>query len=402
MIRVFTLLGVVLITTPLMGQALNEAGAEQKNATKYQNLSALKDSATNEIFDIGMQDWVINGKTKFFYDNNGNHTSDIAQSWLKGFNVWVLSDKNDFQYDAMGNLIQEANYSWSTLTNKWVCKGKHIYSYNSQHMIIQEVDSVLNTILGGLIPSVKNEYSYDGAGYITSSIRYMWDDPSSQWANFIRSEFLFDNKGNDTLEMDYSHDETDQWVFNTKLESAYNASGKLTKKIAQSWLTSITKWIPAGRFEYTYNNYGIETQLFYAWDFVKNNWFAFTRDEYSYDADGNQIQDIYYIWNADSSKMITTTRTKSYYSGNATTAVNNIPENYVTAYPNPTSDFIVFHFSDKSGVGNVELFDLQGKKVLDEKLNDEQVFIGNLAPGLYLYQVSYDRKKINGKIMIIR
>jgi hypothetical protein len=54
-----------------------------------------------------------------------------------------------------------------------------------------------------------------------------------------------------------------------------------------------------------------------------------------------------------------------------------------------------------SGTIRVNIFDTQGKKVLEQSLpDDNQIRINTLAKGLYIYQIMFNNKTWNGKILI--
>jgi hypothetical protein len=73
----------------------------------------------------------------------------------------------------------------------------------------------------------------------------------------------------------------------------------------------------------------------------------------------------------------------------------------LNVYPNPAKEYIVFDITNISNSAIVELFDNQGKKVLEQKLSvTGQIFISNLAKGLYLYRINNNGTIYKGKIII--
>ena len=73
-----------------------------------------------------------------------------------------------------------------------------------------------------------------------------------------------------------------------------------------------------------------------------------------------------------------------YYSEHTFTAVPDIGDGQLRVYPNPSSDYVVFDIRDVSSAATVELFDSQGRRVLEHRLSGrEPVPIGDLARGLY-------------------
>ena len=83
------------------------------------------------------------------------------------------------------------------------------------------------------------------------------------------------------------------------------------------------------------------------------------------------------------------------------TALNDKVKTRINIYPNPAKEYIVFDITNISSSAKVELFDLQGKKVLEEKLSEnKQISISNLPKGLYLFKVKDSRNIYKGKIAV--
>jgi hypothetical protein len=70
-------------------------------------------------------------------------------------------------------------------------------------------------------------------------------------------------------------------------------------------------------------------------------------------------------------------------------------------YPNPAKASLVFDITNISSSVIVELYDLQGKKVLKQKLTENrQVSVSSLPKGLYLFKVNDSRNIYKGKIAV--
>ena len=67
----------------------------------------------------------------------------------------------------------------------------------------------------------------------------------------------------------------------------------------------------------------------------------------------------------------------------------------------PFSEYIVFDVINISDSATIEIFDNQGKKILEQKLSvTGQIFISKLAKGLYLYRINNNGSIYNGKIIV--
>ena len=70
-------------------------------------------------------------------------------------------------------------------------------------------------------------------------------------------------------------------------------------------------------------------------------------------------------------------------------------------YPNPTKEIITIKFANYIENSKFELFDLQGKIVYNEKINESNnsIHLNQLSNGIYFYIISTDGKSLQtGKL----
>ncbi len=73
----------------------------------------------------------------------------------------------------------------------------------------------------------------------------------------------------------------------------------------------------------------------------------------------------------------------------------------IKIYPNPATEFVVFDVNSTSKTAIVEIFDINGKKVLHQELSDnKQISVSHLNRGLYMYKLIHNSTIYSGKIMI--
>ena len=75
---------------------------------------------------------------------------------------------------------------------------------------------------------------------------------------------------------------------------------------------------------------------------------------------------------------------------------DNVIEN-MRIYPNPTNDGFVNILSSETGDKFVELFDINGRKVLSTLINDDRLDVSSLESGFYLTQIT-----VNGKTAVVK
>ena len=69
-------------------------------------------------------------------------------------------------------------------------------------------------------------------------------------------------------------------------------------------------------------------------------------------------------------------------------------------YPNPVSDNYVNIITSISGDKLVELFDLNGRKVMSKIISGNTLDISNVEPGFYITQITIDAKSSTFKLII--
>ena len=70
-------------------------------------------------------------------------------------------------------------------------------------------------------------------------------------------------------------------------------------------------------------------------------------------------------------------------------------------HPNPAKEYIIFDVANISSSATVELYDLQGKKVLEQELSlDKRVTISSFPKGIYLYRLHDKGTVYSGKITV--
>jgi hypothetical protein len=110
---------------------------------------------------------------------------------------------------------------------------------------------------------------------------------------------------------------------------------------------------------------------------------------------------IFYLWDEPTSQWALNNKATYYYSEHNITFIHTIPEKHLSVYPNPAKEFIVYDLTNISSSATVEMFDIQGKKVLDQKLpENKQIPVNTLNKGLYLYRLVDGGNIYVGKITV--
>lgn len=142
----------------------------------------------------------------------------------------------------------------------------------------------------------------------------------------------------------------------------------------------------------------IDSSMWEDWDTIANQWVGNSKGLNAYDIYGNQTIQIAYSWNNTTSQFIPVYKATDYYSEH--NLIPKIPV-HIRFHPNPAKEFIVFDLTYYAEPIIVEIFDNQGKKVLEQNLpENRQISIRNLAKGLYLFRLNYNGNVSTGKIIV--
>jgi hypothetical protein len=74
----------------------------------------------------------------------------------------------------------------------------------------------------------------------------------------------------------------------------------------------------------------------------------------------------------------------------------------LTVFPNPATDYISFDYYEESGseIENISIVDMIGKRhEVATSLKGKKVYIGNLAPGIYLITFEIGNERLTKKFI---
>ncbi|AZQ63721.1 T9SS type A sorting domain-containing protein [Flammeovirga pectinis] len=252
---------------------------------------------------VAPDDWGLDEsyKHEFEYDENGNQLLEVYR-YGKSDN-YVSGTKYERAYKEVDNgdytsnyTILRADYNWSETDQAW--KGNYKY-----------------------------EYDYDDNGnLIINSYLSDWDDEENSYG--YKYHYEHDDNGNRVLYKRQNYI-TDSWVNSWEDRYAFDDNGNQTMVSYQySWDTSLEYYSSGYRYHYSFNELNQVTQSVFD-QFNEGEWTLSSKNEYAYDSEGRQNENIYSNWNSETSKYVLSSKqnwsylndldhdyTYSYYSGN--------------------------------------------------------------------------------------
>ena len=365
------------------------------------------------------EDWVFNYKEEYDYDLNRNVISEAKYNRNSEAEEWVGRDKWEYAYDSNGNMTFTGDYIWDNEAKKWVSNWKYEYTCDTNKNITLDSSYVWWVEISKWVLRYKTEYSYNAKEEVTLRCRYEWDQENSKWDYYYKDECYYDAQGNMTSEVDFNwNEDAGDWFFWYKYTSSFDTYGNIISDTGYKW--NIGKgWVESFNEEYTYDANGNMTSSFNK-DWDEGVLGEQSKDKITYNLNyglsdlllppnleffefnWTKNMPVEYVYSAfEAGVWFESKKRTYYYTELELTGTSKISEKGIKVFPNPASEFIVFDIDINSSTATVEMFDIQGKKVLSRNLSDsKQVPIHHLAKGLYLYRLNANGKLYNGKIVV--
>jgi hypothetical protein len=339
--------------------------------------------------------WVNSSKTVTTVNTGGLTTLQITYNWNIAGSKWVESMKMEFTYDGSSNMTTEKTYSWNQGLLSWFGISRTDYFFTA-NVLTYDIGYTwdLSIPTPDWTKSTKAEYTYS-SGILTKVDDYDWDNTlaTPDWVKSGKTELTYSG-GKLTKEEEYKWDNTiaiPAYVKYYKFEYTYDANGRITLMLGYDWDLTLTvpDWVSSDKTESTYDLNGRTTKYSsYFWDKTLSRWEGFQNIETTYGVidNVNYSQSLSYRWETSIPAWVKNFRATYYYSGLNTSVSQPLSEKGITVYPNPASNHITF--TGTSGAETVELINMSGSKVLEQKLSDDGVLqVGHLSKGVYIYRV---------------
>lgn len=305
----------------------------------YRQWSHKYDEDDNEVEVIlqEMQEgaWVNRSRKEQTYNDDGELLTQTLQKWVD--NAWKNSRQRNWDYDMASGLTRTVTLSaWDTPTNAWIEVFIQTFSYNA-------------------------DSQWTGSSY------QAWDQDNEVWVNTQRTQYLYDNQRNPIGQIMQLW-ENDDWRNN--LRGGLSINGETHSSVIQQWNASTDTWSNFLRYQQTVASNGITEQKrgMETWDASTESWInrSFT-------------QRFTYFWSAQVINALQEA---------------DLPENCQLANPYQGGMPIRCTLADASTNLQVELYDMMGRRVLQQSWASAQG--GSIdsppLPGLYLLRITQDQQ----------
>ena len=177
-----------------------------------------------------------------------------------------------------------------------------IYTENPSldSMIIKEYNNETNS----LEPKSKIICQYNNNGYQILNLEMHWDVISQKWVNYEKREFDYDLSGNKTLDSQYQISSSNNWIGKKKEEYTFDNYNKVNSRLVYVWREN--KWVEWTKTEFNFDADGNE--LLYIgtqWDYVFDDvWVTKNKTERQFDENGNNISETTSEWKPTNGEWI--------------------------------------------------------------------------------------------------
>lgn len=362
---------------------------------------------------------------------SANHESLVDGVWIND------SHKEQYFYDSNGNLTSETFLRWDSVNLKWENMELFEYTYNSKNLLTEELLRFWDGYLAvpAYVDNVKTVYSYDFNDRMVEYIEYFWQDNvwtnsskftlsynsngkisdglfynwvGGEWVLIDRTIITYDDKGNIYNLINDTWD-GNNWVQNEATEFTLDSKNKIILEYVKSW--NGTEFVDESKTEYQYDVNGnqISEQVY----MVVNGLFELNYEmNYNFDTDFlmasfthpfNQTTGLDYVLtgfpfvNKLLSTSFSSTSRISYNYGEATAAVNDNFVKSITTYPNPTTGIVNLK-TEITDLNLIDVFNVLGKKVFSTK--QSRIDLTNFSNGIYLLKIYNNEGRVAIKKII--
>jgi hypothetical protein len=365
------------------------------NLKSYDGLKI--DSIVNESWNSSDSTFTNSNKDTWQY-SNGKGVLAMHYNWDNNAGEWVASFKNEYSYDVNGYQILNISSIWDASASQWNQASKSVMNPDQNGNDTLAFSFNWDKTLGEWAPGSKYVYDYDESGNQIYFLLFQWSAGNTTWDSVYKSDIYRDENGKDTTVLTSFWDAgTSQWNTTNKSKSFYDESGVDTLTCQYNWSAESNDWMITQKNVPEYYMNGEDSVVsVYGWNSVENQWAGSFRFEMLYETDKSFVNQ--YMWLDGQWQFFS--KITTYYSEYLPSGISN-PVEETGVYPNPAREFIVIDMPDISNTATIQIFNVQGKKVLDQKIPDgKQISTSGLSKGIYLYRIINNRNSSTGKLVI--
>ncbi|MCF6342950.1 MAG: T9SS type A sorting domain-containing protein [Bacteroidales bacterium] len=144
-------------------------------------------------FDSTSQEFVADGRTTYFYDENDLNSFTLREKWDELNQSWNPNNNAEMFYNADGMLVQRTYQEWDTEAGSWQNTWKNIIRYNTDGLVDTNEFYAWLPLYSMWYPSYRLIRTYDDQDMLVESIRQEDGYGDEEWMNESRILQYFEN-----------------------------------------------------------------------------------------------------------------------------------------------------------------------------------------------------------------
>jgi hypothetical protein len=342
-------------------------------------------------------------KTVYLYDDAHRLETSNSFSYDYDLDSIMLNSKSDYFYNSNGQLIEVIEQNYDYIMDVWSNFKRTVHHYNGT----QKSATVNYSFSSEWEYEDSTTLLYDGNDFLVLDTTYYYDGMNWQYDQYTSYErFLTGQIQADTTRV--FNTGAGMWEYN-RLTTYQYSDDLLTNEEKFGWNTDSLAWYPQDKSSYEYDQYDyLSATINYDTD-SEDSWVPFMKTEVYYDYSVSPGQ-MNYPENGDMDAFIDVPKIDSagifswqdsvwsesympvYFYYSTYMSVYDDQLKNVQIYPNPVSTNL---YLETAQACIFQVFDVNGKYVMDGKLTDEAstINVSQLEPGMYLLQISSENSK---------
>lgn len=395
---------------------------------------------TQYVYNPETSAYGLGMKVEFSYDENMYLIERLRQQWNPLADGWENQALDEFEFDNDGNELLSQSSFWSVTADGWIATQRKEQTFDEEGRLAERVDFAEEAGPGSaLAPQFKITYTYDGSGLTAETITEIRDEnePGVEiWIPLRQSLYSYENGLQDTVFINAWSADDEEWRISQIRTFEYDGELEILS-LNEAWNPIEEVWTGTGKIEREYTTSGLETTTaHYTMD--EAGWRPVFTTENIFGAGDNAEQINLYTWSENLQELFlsssaqysfdlgyeidelaiphayqNTPRIKNkpeslsltgyfpggviasqidddfHYSAFSSLSTSNTEDPALRLYPNPASDFINISSENQTSRARLELFDLQGRQLMDKVTRtNEQISITGIPQGLYIYRLN--------------
>ncbi|MDD3965898.1 MAG: T9SS type A sorting domain-containing protein [Candidatus Neomarinimicrobiota bacterium] len=389
------------------------------------------DQEVGKMLDLSTDIWHYYVNNLYTYDDAGNMLTSIMQIYDDSTQLWVNHEKSINTYDNQNNQLSETILMWDEEGEYWSENYMNEYSYDANGNVTEEM--IYYNYTDTLELNGRTRYIYNSSGQQIERYDDVWVDSSATWTESSKGVQSYDVNGNNTGYIQY-YWYNENWDPSHQIEMNYDEQNRMTEEIYSYW--NGTAWVSTTLYSYEYGE-GPDplAAINHYWDsYTTNDWVAGSKEDFSYDANGNQIRTVNSNWDdawveiskfeivfdttrscdelilpswfqmmprpdrnmrvneghfqKDGENWVKTYDNDFFYTEVAMTGIRVQTGTPFRVYPNPTGN-ILYVNPGNAFAYNLEIFNVAGRRVMQHhKTGLSEFSMQDLPRGVYLVRIT--------------